>query len=343
VPFIKNKSTVSPEAGSGDIRGEAPSNGAAGGKMALYLVTGAAGFIGAALASALVREGHEVVGADNLSTGRRWNIPAGVRFFYGDCGMPDLYTGILPACPYDAVFHIAGQSSGEISFDSPLHDLRANAASTLRLLRFALDNGCTRFIYAGSMSVYGIQPDAPAREDAPCRPESFYGVSKLASEHYMRLHERHGMRFTSLRLFNVYGPGQNMSNMRQGMVSIFMAMMLNDGHIRVKGGPDRYRDFVYIDDVVRAFTACLERRESEGRMLNIGGSGRVTVGALTGKLTALSPTPVRVEYAGCTPGDVHGIYADMALARECLGYVPQISLDEGLARMYDALTARSSA
>ncbi|MDR2125124.1 MAG: NAD-dependent epimerase/dehydratase family protein [Desulfovibrio sp.] len=311
--------------------------------MALYLVTGAAGFIGAALAAALVRAGHEVVGADNLSTGFRENVPAGVRFFYGDCGLPDLYGGILPARPYDAVFHIAGQSSGEISFDNPLYDMQANAASTLRLSRFALDNGCTRFIYAGSMSVYGVQPDAPAREDAPCRPESFYGVSKLASEHYLRLNERYGMRFTSLRLFNVYGPGQNMTNMRQGMVSIFMAMMLKDGHIRVKGRPDRYRDFVYIDDVVRAFTACLERRESEGRALNIGGSGRITVGALTDKLAALSPTPVNVGYAGGTPGDVHGIYADMTLARECLGYVPRMSLDEGLARMYAALTAQSPA
>jgi UDP-glucose 4-epimerase len=150
------------------------------------------------------------------------------------------------------------------------------------------------------------------------------------------------MRFTSLRLFNVYGPGQNMTNMRQGMVSIFMAMMLRNGHIHVKGRPDRYRDFVYIDDVVRAFTACLERRESEGRMLNIGGSGRMTVGALADKLTALSPTPVSVEYAGGTPGDVHGIYADTTLARECLGYVPQVNADEGLPRMYAALTARST-
>jgi UDP-glucose 4-epimerase len=309
--------------------------------MALYLVTGTAGFIGAAVAAALLREGHEVVGADDLSTGFRENVPAGTQFFYGDCGAPDLYDGILPARPYDAVFHIAGQSSGEISFDDPVHDLRANAASTLRLLRFALDNGCTRFIYAGSMSVYGVRPDAPVREDDPCRPQSFYGVSKLAGEQYLRLYEQYGMRCTALRLFNVYGPGQNMTNMRQGMVSIFMSMMLQDGRIHVKGRPDRYRDFVYIDDVVRAFTACLDRRESEGRILNIGGSGRMTVGGLTDKLAALSPTPVSVAYAGGTPGDLHGIYADISLARECLGYAPQVGPDEGLARMYAALTARS--
>jgi UDP-glucose 4-epimerase len=311
--------------------------------MALYLVTGTAGFIGAALAASLLREGHEVVGADNLSTGFMENVPDGVRFFRGDCGAPGLYNGILPALPYDAVFHIAGQSSGEISFDDPVYDLRSNTESVLRLLRFALDNGCTRFIYAGSMSVYGEQPDAPVREDAPCRPQSFYGVGKLAGEHYLRLHEQYGMRSTVLRLFNVYGAGQNMTNMRQGMVSIFMAMMLENGHIHVRGGPDRYRDFVHIDDVARAFTACLVRRESEGRILNIGGGGRMTVGALTDALAALSPTPVSVEYSGGTQGDIHGIYADISLAAECLGYVPRVSPQEGLARMYAALTARRSA
>ncbi|MDR1947356.1 MAG: NAD-dependent epimerase/dehydratase family protein [Desulfovibrio sp.] len=311
--------------------------------MALYLVTGAAGFIGAALAASLLREGHEVVGADNLSTGFMQNVPAGVQFFHGDCGEAGLYNGVLPARPYDAVFHIAGQSSGEISFDDPVYDLRSNTVSVLHLLRFALDNGCRRFIYAGSMSVYGEQPDAPVREGAPCRPQSFYGVGKLASEHYLRLHEQYGMRSTSLRLFNVYGPGQNMINMRQGMVSIFMSMMLADGHIHIKGRPDRYRDFVYIDDVVRAFTACLTRRESEGGILNIGGSGRVTVGELADKITALSEKPVSVEYSGGTPGDVHGIYADISLARERLGYVPQVSPEEGLARMYAALKAGSAA
>lgn len=302
--------------------------------MSLYLVTGVAGFIGAALASALVARGDEVVGLDNLSTGFAGNVPAGVRFYQGQAQDATLYEKLLPKEPYEAIFHIAGQSSGEVSFDDPVYDLRTNTESTLHLLNFGEACGCRRFVYASSMSVYGRQPDAPVQEDAPLAPESFYGVGKLASEHYLRLHEARGMRSTSLRLFNVYGPGQNMGNLRQGMVSIFMAMMVTDGHIHVKGQPGRYRDFVYIDDVVNAFLLCLARESSWGRALNIGGSGKCQVGDLVDKLRALSSKPVTVEYSGDTPGDIFGIHADLHMAAKYLGYEPEVSLDEGLARMY---------
>ena len=302
--------------------------------MGKYLVTGAAGFIGAAVAGVLVRKGHEVVGLDNLSTGFRANVPQGVEFFEGACQDEAMYTDRLAGRRFDAIFHIAGQSSGEISFDDPAYDLRTNAESTLHLLKFALKTGCRRLVYASTMSVYGVQPDVPVQEDAPTAPLSFYGVGKLASEHYLRLYEQYGVGSTCLRLFNVYGPGQNMTNLRQGMVSIFMAMMLNDGHIHVKGSPNRYRDFVYIDDVVEAFLACLTRPDSIGKILNIGGSGKVMVGDLVDKLCRLSPAPVTVEYSGCTAGDMHGIHADSSLACQYLGYEPSVSLDEGLARMF---------
>ena len=301
--------------------------------MATYLVTGVAGFIGAAVAKALLDQGHGVVGVDNLTTGFMENIPQGVRFYQADCQDAALYD-TLPKESYSAIFHIAGQSSGEISFDDPAYDLRTNAESTLHLLRFALATGCKRMIYASTMSVYGIQPDTPVREDAPTFPQSFYGVGKLASEHYLRLYEQYGIRSTALRLFNVYGPGQNMANLRQGMVSIFLAMLLDKGHIHVKGSPDRYRDFVYIDDVVRAFLLCLEKESSCAAVLNIGGSGRATVGQLIGCLQEAHGKNVSVEYSGSTAGDIHGIHADGAAAATKLGYTPQVSLQEGLRRMY---------
>ncbi len=301
--------------------------------MGLHLVTGVAGFIGSAVARALLAQGHKVVGIDNLSTGFAENVPAGVEFFQSDCQADDLYPR-LPKKNYDAIIHIAGQSSGEISFDDSVYDLRTNAESTLRLLKFAMERNCRRFIYAGTMSVYGKRPDEATSEEAPCFPESFYGVGKLASEHYLRLYEQYGIRSTSLRLFNVYGPGQNMGNLRQGMVSIFMAMMIKDGHIHVKGSPNRYRDFVYIDDVVQAFLLCLERPESAGRALNIAAGSKTHVGELVEKLQSLHPTPVTVEYSGMTSGDVHGIYADISMAARYLGYDPTVTITEGLRRMY---------
>ena len=310
--------------------------------MAKYLVTGVAGFIGAAVAQALIRNGHEVTGVDNLSTGFLSNIPEGVAFFEAHCQDHTLYDKLLAGKTFDAIFHIAGQSSGEISFDDPVYDLRTNTESTLHLLKFALSTGCKRFIYASSMSVYGVQPPDPVEETAPAVPESFYGVGKLASEHYLRLYEKYGVSSTCLRLFNVYGPGQNMNNLRQGMVSIFMAMMINDGHIHVKGSPNRFRDFVYIDDVVAAFLACLKQEESFGKVFNVGGSGKVTVGDLVDKLCRLSTSPVTVEYSGCTAGDVHGIQADTSYASRYLGYYPEVSLDDGLARMYEWCMGRQS-
>jgi UDP-glucose 4-epimerase len=302
--------------------------------MGSYLVTGIAGFIGSALASALLKAGHEVLGLDNLTTGFRDNVPAGAIFYEGDCQDGRMYESVLPRRRFDAIFHIAGQSSGEISFDDPVYDLRTNTESTLRLIRYGLETGSTRLIYASSMSVYGSQPDNPVREDAPTAPLSFYGVGKLASEHYLRIYQAQGIRPTSLRLFNVYGPGQNMGNLRQGMVSIFMAMMVRDKHIHVKGNPNRYRDFVYIDDVVNAFLACLDHPASIGWNINIGGTGKVVVGDLVEKIRALPKNPPTVEYSGFTPGDMHGIHADISMAAKILGYDPEVFLEEGLDRMY---------
>ena len=306
--------------------------------MADYLVTGVGGFIGAAVTARLIEAGHGVVGVDNLTTGYPENIPAGTEFFKADCQDASLYQR-LPQRKYDAILHIAGQSSGEISFDDPVYDLRTNAESTLHLLKFALKTGCTRLVYASTMSVYGMQPDRPVQEDAPCFPHSFYGVGKLASEHYLRLYEQYGIASTALRLFNVYGPGQNMANLRQGMVSIFMAMMIADGRVQVKGSPDRYRDFVYIDDVVDAFLLCLENSEAaRAGVFNIAGSGKVTVGELLAKMAALQTGRTgeepEIRFEGSTAGDIPGIHADLGHAAKVLGYTPKVSLDDGLARMY---------
>jgi UDP-glucose 4-epimerase len=297
--------------------------------MATYLVTGSAGFIGAALSNKLISDGHNVFGIDNLSTGFNENVPGEVIFFKGDCQDESIYRK-LEKEHFDAIFHIAGQSSGEISFDNPSYDLRTNTESTLHLLKFALKTGCKRFIYASTMSVYGIKPDQPVNETATTLPTSFYGVGKLASEHYLRLFGQYGIQTTSLRLFNVYGSGQNMQNLRQGMVSIYLAQLLNDNHIHIKGSPDRYRDFIYIDDVVDAFISCLTAPESIGEKINIGAGVRTTVSVLITQLISLFPQHISIEYSGCTPGDLHGIYANISLAKDLISFKPKITLKEGL-------------
>jgi len=300
--------------------------------MARYLVTGAAGFIGAALASRLIKEGNQVVTIDNLSTGNISNIPDGVKFIEGDCGNQDVYSNI-PNDPYDAIFHIAGQSSGEISFDDPIYDIRTNAESTLLLLKFALKNKCKRFIFASTMSVYGIKPERPVKEDEDCHPESFYGIAKLASEHYLRVYEQFGIDTTSLRLFNVYGPGQNMDNLRQGMVSIFLAQMLKDKRIHVKGSADRFRDFIHVDDVVESFLRCLSCDKSKSETINIANGKATKVKEIIDLLASSQKDEIEIKYKGGTPGDIHGIFADITLMNEILGTWDRVDLKDGIKKM----------
>ncbi|MBI2385623.1 MAG: NAD-dependent epimerase/dehydratase family protein [Elusimicrobia bacterium] len=300
--------------------------------MSRYLVTGGAGFIGAAVASSLLADGHEVVVLDNLSTGFREAVPKGAVFFEGACQDASVYDR-LPAGPYEAIHHIAGQSSGEISFDDPVYDLQTNTQSTLLLLKFARKNGCRRFLYAGTMSVYGDQPDAPVSEDAPCVPKSFYGVGKLASEHYLRIHEQYGVRSTVLRLFNVYGPGQNLANLRQGMVSIYLAQALKSRSVLVKGGPDRFRDFVEIGDVVAAFRAVEGAEKTRGGVFNVCTGRRTTVRELLDLLLPPLPFKTEVRFDGSTPGDMHGITGDPSRLAAACGWKARTSLEDGLKRM----------
>ena len=300
--------------------------------MKNYLITGAAGFIGAAVARKLVSLGHYVVTIDNLTTGKESNIPDGVFFVKGDCGDPGVFSKI-PNKDFDAIIHIAGQSSGEISFDDPVYDIKTNTVSTLLLLDFAIQNNCDRFIYAGTMSVYGIQPDNQVKEEARCNPTSFYGVGKLASECYMEIYRAYGIKTTSLRLFNVYGPGQNMDNLRQGMVSIYLAQLHNHGFIEVKGSLDRYRDFVYIEDVVESFLRCLTIRDSENKIINIGTGIKTTVRELVTLLFELYEKPLDIRQSRPTAGDLHGIYADVRKMQATLKIIDPLSLSSGLEKM----------
>ena len=300
--------------------------------MTSYLVTGGAGFIGAAVAQRLLAAGHEVVVVDNLTTGFRDNVPAGAIFVEGGCHDESLYQR-LPRREYAAIYHIAGQSSGEISFENPVYDLQTNTQSTLLLLKYALQSGCKRFLYASTMSVYGKQPDVPVAETAATRPQSFYGVGKLASEHYLRIYRQYGIESACLRLFNVYGPGQNMENLRQGMVSIYLAHALKNRYIHVKGSSERFRDFIYIDDVVEAFLVLEKATLGTTPVYNVGTGVRTTVIDLVSRILVLLPFEVSVKYEGSTPGDMFGITGDCAKIGQEIGWTTRVSLEDGLRRM----------
>lgn len=302
--------------------------------MKNILISGAAGFIGSAVANHYLKNGKTVVTIDNLSTGRIDNIPEGTVFIQGNCQDQEIISK-LNNYQFDAVFHIAGQSSGEISFDNPVYDLQTNTQSTLLLLKYCLSTNCKKFIYASTMSVYGDQPDFPVAETAKTEPKSFYGVGKLASENYLRIYSHYGLDTTALRLFNVYGPGQNMENLRQGMVSIFLAQAITDKEILVKGSKDRYRDFVYIDDVVNAFNMIGEHGYNNGKYscYNVCSGIKTKVEELINTMSKNLPFDVKTEYSGSTPGDQFGITGDNNRIKSSLGWSAETSLNDGLKNM----------
>lgn len=303
-----------------------------------YLVTGAAGFIGSAIAGRLIAEGNTCTTIDNLFTGSRDNVPEGCRFIEGDVSDSEIID-TLKAERFDAIIHIAGQSSGEVSFENPVYDLNTNAKSTLLLLQLAKETGVKNFVFASSMAVYGEHEEELVDESSLTLPKSFYAVGKLASENYMRIFSAFGIQCTALRFFNVYGIGQNMANLKQGMFSIYLAQALNNHHIIVKGAKDRFRDFVYIDDVVRAVLLSANRSAGNAfEVFNVCCRQKHTVEELVKTIQDKLPYPVTVEYVAGTPGDQHGIYGDYTKIHKVLGWAPETDFDSGTSRMIDWAT-----
>ena len=293
-----------------------------------YLITGAAGFIGAAVSRNLIEKGNTVITIDNLKTGFKENLPKGIVFIQGDCAADNIIEK-LNDYQFDAILHIAGQSSGEISFDDPSYDLKTNTLSTVKLLKFAIKNNCKKFIYASTMSVYGENIDERVNEDAILNPISFYAVGKIASEQYLKIYSLYGLTCTSLRMFNVYGPGQNMSNLRQGMVSIFLEQALN-GKVVVKGDLNRFRDFIYIDDVANAIIESTKFDDIKYRVMNIGTGTKTTVKSLLNEISKNIPDKLIIEQLDSTPGDQYGIYADISYAKKIMDWYPITNLSDGI-------------
>ena len=302
--------------------------------MKTYLVTGAAGFIGSAIAKKLIDDGNKVVTIDNLSTGKRTSIPIGCIFIEGN----DFDVTVIDQLydyRFDCIIHIAGQSSGEVSFEDPIYDLQTNAQSTLMLLDYAHKTGCKEFIFASSMSTYGDHENPLVSEETLSVPKSFYAVGKLASENYMRIYSNtYGIKCTALRFFNVYGVGQNMDNLKQGMASIYLALALKNHHIAVKGSKDRFRDFVYIDDVVDSVLKSIDR--SLGNLFevyNVSNQQKIHVWEVVDIIKKYLPFEVTHEYIEGTPGDQMGVYGINKKIMKDLHWLPKVSFEDGMRKM----------
>jgi UDP-glucose 4-epimerase len=306
-----------------------------------HVVTGAAGFIGSRLCAALLSRGEKVLGIDCLrdyydvalkqGNLRELSDRPGFSFSPEDLSLGTSFiNAILPPEEPVVVYHLAAQAGVRKSWGSDFSQYtRDNITATQNLLEWAVQRGSVgHFVFASSSSVYGIPGEMPMREDVTVPvPHSPYGVTKLAAENLVRLYgSNHGLVWTALRLFSVYGPGQ-----RPDMAfNRFIRSALAGTPITLYGTGDQTRDFTYVDDVTSALI--LAGRSSGGIVMNLGGGVRVTVNRVIELLEGILKTGISVNVLPVPPGDVPDTWADTERAHRILGWRPEFTLEEGLAR-----------
>ena len=301
--------------------------------MAIYLVTGGAGFIGSHLAEELERRGERVRVADSLITGHRRNLAhlRTVELVEGD--LADLDVARTAVDGVDYVLHQAAIPSVPRSVTDPITSNRANIDATLNVLVAARDAGVRRVVYAGSSSAYGDTPTLPKREDMPTDPLSPYALQKLVGEQYLRLFTRlYGLETVTIRYFNVFGPRQDPSSAYSGVISLFATRMLEGRAPTIQGDGGQTRDFTYVANVVDGVLRACTAPRASGEVINVAVGGRISINELCATIASVLGSTVKPEYTPPRAGDVRDSQADITRAREILGYQPIVSFEEGLRR-----------
>ena len=297
------------------------------------LLTGGAGFVGRWLFQKLSSEGYKIVVIDNLSNGKMVNIYSGTEFYEIDIS-DEKALNSLPHYQYECIIHLAAQASNAISFIDPLEDLKSNQIGTLNLLRFCRDHKIKRFIYSSSMSTYGQPLEFPTPENYQMLPDSFYAVHKLAGEHYCRIFQKeYGIDYTIFRFYTVYGHGQNLANVNQGLLSIYLSYIINKQPILVKGSKDRIRDIIHVTDVVNAISLSLNSELSKNKIYNLGSGESHTIEELINMVTSefgYSSGEYPVIYESGTLGDPFETHADISTISKDLNWLPTIMALDGI-------------
>jgi len=304
--------------------------------MAIYLITGVAGFIGSALARAMLERGDQVRGLDNFSTGRRENLAQiQSRIDVREADLLDL-NAVREACRgVDYVLHQAAIPSVPRSVKDPLESNRANVDGTVNLLVAARDAKVKRVTYAASSSAYGDTPTLPKHEEMIPNPISPYAVAKLASEHYMASFWRcYGLETVSLRYFNIFGPRQDPTSPYSGVLAKFITLMLQGEQPTIFGDGAQSRDFTYVDNAVKAnLLAChAPAAEVAGRVFNVATGTRIDLNETFRVLKKITGYTGDVKYGPERAGDVKHSLADLSRSQRHLGYTPTVQFEEGLRR-----------
>jgi UDP-glucose 4-epimerase len=296
------------------------------------LVTGGAGFLGSALARRLVALGHGVRVIDDLSAGDPARLPESASFSRGDVNdLPRLWTLLQGV---ECVYHLAARVSVPESVRYPREYNAVNVGGTVSVLEAVRDVGVRRLVFISSGAIYGDQDRQPASEDALPDPLSPYAVSKLAAERYVRtLGRLWGVETVCLRVFNAYGPGQQLPATHPPVIPHFIAQTLGGGSLVIHGNGAQTRDFVYVEDVVNAMAAAATAPNINQSVINVGSGTETSINDLIRLISKVTGRDPHTLYVGSQDAGVSRMRADLTRARTLLGYEPRVTLEDGLRRV----------
>lgn len=305
--------------------------------MAKWVITGGAGFIGSHLVEELLNRGEEVKVIDNFIAGKKENLnfngeyKGNLEIIEGDIRdfklLREVFKGV------DFVLHQAALRSVPKSYHNPEEYNEVNVGGTLNVLLAARDCGVKRVVYASSSSIYGEREELPERESDLPNPISIYAVTKLNGEYYCRVFNKlYGLETVILRYFNVFGPRQSLENQYAVVVPKFIISMLKGEQPPIYGDGYQSRDFTYISNVVKANLLAVEVKEAAGKVFNIANGESHTVKELFDFVKEYLKVDIQPKYEEPRPGDVRHTLADISLAKEVLGYEPEIGFEDGLIR-----------
>jgi UDP-glucose 4-epimerase len=301
------------------------------------LVTGGAGFIGSHIATGLVERGDSVRVLDNFDTGKRENLAHlgdKVQLVEGTVVDPTVVAEAMNGV--EVVFHQAALASVPRSVTAPLDTNAVCVTGTVNILDAARKVGVRRVVYAGSSSAYGNDPTPSKNESIVPVPVSPYAAAKLAAEGYCRAFTAtYGLETVTIRYFNVFGPRQDPDSEYSAVIPIFVSLMLRGKRPTIYGDGLQSRDFTYISDIVRGNLLAADAGKVAGQVVNVATGKQFTLLDLIGSINKALGTQIEPVFADPRPGDVRESLADISLARELLGFEPQVPFDEGLARSID--------
>jgi UDP-glucose 4-epimerase len=299
-----------------------------------FLITGAAGFLGSALSNQLAKEGHQVRGIDDLSTGDDKSLSPDVHFTRGDVSdRPKLWTLLQDV---ECVYHLAARVSVQESVLYPREYNAVNVGGTVSLMEAMRDVGVGRVVFISSGAVYGDQAKQPLNIQMPPNPRSPYAVSKLAAEYYVRtIGDLWGIETVVLRVFNAFGFGQKVPASHPPVIPYFLRQAIRDGSIVIHGKGNQTRDYIYVDDVVRAMVGAAIAPKVDQAIINIGSGKETSVLELVKIILELTGSHAEVIENPHTDPGVSRMCADLSEAKSKLGYQPRVSLQEGLRLMLE--------